>query len=55
MELKKEFLGEFSKGTRQTYGYALNSFEKYVNKLPYECSRDEALRILEKNSNYIKL
>ncbi len=32
-----------------------NSFEKYVNKLPYECSRDEALRILEKNSNYIKL
>ena len=32
-----------------------NSFEKYVNKLPYECSRDEALRISEKNSSYIKL
>ena len=32
-----------------------NSFEKYVNRLPYECSRDEALRISEKNSSYIKL
>jgi len=32
-----------------------NSFEKYANRLPYECTRDEALRISEKNSSYIKL
>ena len=32
-----------------------NSFERYVNKLPYKCSRDEAIRISEKNSSYIKL
>jgi len=34
MDLKEQFLGEFSKGTRQTYGYALNSFEKYVGDSP---------------------
>ena len=32
-----------------------NSFERYVNRLPYKCSRDEAIRISEKNSSYIKL
>ena len=43
MNLKEQFLGEFSKGTRQTYGYALKAFEKKLR-----CLGIGALKTFEK-------